>query len=124
MSSSADASRDVTGSPPKSGLSKGRFEEIYGKGLIERSAHFTLRALPGDGRRGTSTAKKLGSIARRNKAKRRATEAAKDLIPRNLDCVISVSSKADRLPFREIRAELEELFARMATRWEGASESS
>ncbi len=106
------------------GLSKTRFEEIYSKGLIERGAHFTLRALPGEGQLGFSTAKKIGVIARRNRAKRRTREATKNLVIGNLDCIVSVSQKADGLPFEEMKTELGALFARMATRWEGASESS
>jgi ribonuclease P protein component len=76
---------------------------------------------------GISTAKKLGVIARRNKAKRRAREAARIIqteIDRNLDFIISVSSKAEKLPFVDLKAELAGLFARMSERWDGASESS
>jgi ribonuclease P protein component len=66
-------------------------------------------------------------IARRNKAKRRAREATRIIrteIDRNLDFIISVSSKAEKLPFEDLKVELTGLFARMAERWAGASESS
>lgn len=123
-SSSDAAIEGGTGSPSKRGISKARFEEIYSKGLIERGAHLTLRALAGEGRLAFSTAKKIGSVPRRNRAKRRAREAAKGLGPSNLDVIVSVSQKADGLLFETMKIELEDLFARMSTRWEDASESS
>lgn len=84
-------------------------------------------ALPGQGRIGFATPKAAGSIARRNRIKRRFREALRLMggaVDTRFDCVISILPSADRAKFEAIRKDLAGVFAKMAERWENESECS
>lgn len=109
----------------KRGLSKGRFEEIYQKGKRVSGELCRLMALPGSGLIGYSTPRAVGSLARRNRLKRRFRAAVVScVLPEGLDIVIAISAKADRAEFEAIVADLGKGLEQISERWESESGSS
>jgi ribonuclease P protein component len=108
------------------GPTKGRFEEIFSSGKRVSGSICRLSALPGQGKVGIATSKKIGSNPRRNRIKRRFREALRklDLADQNLDHVLVVLPSAEDATAEEIRQDLVKVFGHMAERWANESASS
>lgn len=112
-------------SPIRKGLTKGRFEEIYQKGKRVSGEFCRLMALPGTGQIGFSTPRAIGSLARRNRMKRRFRAAVVSCgLPNELDVVVAISASADKAPYKAIQSDLAAVLKRISERWESESESS
>ena len=105
------------------GPSKARFEEIYSQGKRADGEHFRLHALKGTGLVGVTTAKAIGSIARRNRQKRRA-RALVDSLGRNedLDMTVTVKQTAQSADYQDLKRDLETLMTEIRSRWDDGSE--
>ena len=111
--------------PIKKGLTKGRFEEIYQKGKRVSGELCRVMALPGSGLIGYSTPRAIGSLARRNRLKRRFRAAVvRCVMPEGLDMVIAISANADKADFEAIVDDLGKGLRRIGERWESESGSS
>lgn len=111
----------------KKGLSKERFEAIFAEGRRASGRLLTVRTLPGEGRLGIATAKKIGCHARRNRARCRVREAIRSLeiaSSLNLDWIVTVSPSGANAGMEELKAEVRVLFDAMVERWAGESASS
>lgn len=82
-------------------------------------------AQPGSGLVGFATSKKIGSKPQRNRAKRRAREAARktNLDPR-LDYVVVVQAEAPTASFERLAEDLAKAIEGMRDRWASELESS
>jgi ribonuclease P protein component len=109
------------------GPRKGRFETIFRDGKRVSGDLCRLYAYPGQGKIGVSTAKKIGSHARRNRVKRRFREAIRtqpDMLDRRLDYVVVVNAGSADAPFEPVKSELRALFGKINDRWAGDLECS
>lgn len=79
-------------------------------------------ALPGKGRIGIATSKKIGSKPLRNRAKRRFREAllhSDQHVNGNLDYVLIVTPQGANAGFEAIAGDVREMLGAMDRRWEG-----
>lgn len=86
----------------------------------------TLGALPGDGKIGVATAKSLGCHARRNKEKRRAVAALRNIGEQawqGMDVVVTVKPAIYGAKANEIEEELKNLVTELRSRWANGSAS-
>jgi ribonuclease P protein component len=82
-------------------------------------------SLLGEGRAGFAVAKAVGSIARRNRLKRRLREAyraAAGSVPRAYDYVVAASAGARELSHEQLVAALKDALAKLDARWESDSD--
>lgn len=108
------------------GPSKRRFEEIYARGNRVSGSFCRMIFLGGTGLLGIATAKAIGNVPRRNRAKRRFRAALSEVperIPDGLDVVIQISAKAADASYLDIVSDLRSLVSRMNERWESESAS-
>lgn len=111
----------------KGGLSKSQFEKLFKEGKRVQGDLVRLLALPGEGRLGIATSKKLGSKPARNRCKRRIREAfkAQPTRPENgLDYVVVAFQASGQAPFQQIADELKRLTAELDQRWANELASS
>jgi ribonuclease P protein component len=84
-------------------------------------------ALPGDGKIGFATPKKLGCHARRNRQRRRLQAAIREIDRSKyppLDLIVIASSGIGSVGMRELVEELEGVLRQQAEKWESKLASS
>ena len=109
------------------GPSKRRFDEIFEEGKRVQGKFTRLSALPGSGKIGFATAKKIGCHARRNRTKRRYQAALREIEFKPeppLDLVVIIGSGAVSVGIAEVKSEICSLLKKIEERWAGESESS
>jgi ribonuclease P protein component len=109
------------------GPSKRRFDKIFTEGKRVQGRLLRLSAIPGEGLVGFATAKKIGSHARRNQARRRGQSAFREIayqFAKPLDLVIIIGTAACDVEFAEVKEELGALLEKIESRWAGDSECS
>lgn len=95
---------------------------MFREGKRVGGANCRLMALPGEGRIGIATSKKIGAKPLRNRAKRRVREGLlrnESRVDGNLDYVVVVTPQGAAAPFDAIVGELAELLDAMDRRWAG-----
>ncbi|MFI5385037.1 MAG: ribonuclease P protein component [Fimbriimonadales bacterium] len=109
------------------GPTKGRFDEIFEKGKRVQGRFSRLSSLPGTGKVGFATAKKIGCHPRRNQIRRRFQAAFReiDFKPEPpLDLIVIIGTGAMNVGIAEVREELRSLLEKSKVRWAGESECS
>lgn len=100
---------------------------LYSQGRRTNGALCRLITLPGTGDVGFATAKKIGCIAARNRAKRRFREAWRTIGPAlngKLDCVVSIQVEGAVAPMPQIKQEIVNLTQKAIGQWGGESACS
>ncbi|MCO5297772.1 MAG: ribonuclease P protein component [Fimbriimonadaceae bacterium] len=95
---------------------------MFREGKRVGGANCRLMALPGEGRCGIATSKKIGSKPLRNRAKRRFRESLRRNDPHvngNLDYVLIVTPQGAGAAFEAIVGELRTMLEAMDRRWAG-----
>ncbi|HQU17424.1 MAG TPA: ribonuclease P protein component [Fimbriimonadaceae bacterium] len=102
-------------------MTRARFEEVFSTGKRVQAKFCRLMALPGEGRMGFAISRKVGSIARRNRVRRRLAAAVRECaepLDRELDIVVGARPEAADADFFEIVADLKQALTKMRERWE------
>ncbi|HMS53810.1 MAG TPA: ribonuclease P protein component [Fimbriimonadaceae bacterium] len=111
----------------KGGLTKSQFEKLFKEGKRVQGDLVRLLALPGDGRLGIATSKKIGNKPDRNRCKRRIREAFKAQPTRphfGLDIVVVAFEASANAPFQQIANEVSRLTSELEKRWANELASS
>ncbi|HVT11631.1 MAG TPA: ribonuclease P protein component [Fimbriimonadaceae bacterium] len=109
------------------GPSKRRFDEIFTEGKRVQGKFCRISALPGNGKLGFATTKKIGCHARRNQVRRRFQAALQEIefTPNPpLDLIVIIGMGALGVEFAEVKEELKALLKKIEGRWAGESECS
>jgi ribonuclease P protein component len=109
------------------GPSKRRFDEIFETGRRVQGKLCRISSLPGEGKVGIATAKKIGNRPQRHAVRRRIQAALReiDFRPnRPLDLIVIATTAAAGVGTREIAEELTGLLRKTQERWADELECS
>lgn len=109
------------------GLSKQRFEAVFNEGIRVNGKHCRIASLSGTGRLGFATPKKLGTVPRRNRVKRRLREAVRisqGRLSLTWDCIFIAAASAESTDFEELRTDVAAAIEKLRARWESESACS